>query len=65
MGFASRALRLVSTWASGLGLSPIRLYIDPGNLPSQRVALAAGFVTDEDDTIRDDEGEPGDRVFIL
>ena len=65
MGVASRALRLVSTWALGVGLSPIRLYIAPSNLASQRVALAVGFVIDEHDRIIDDEGEPGDRVFIL
>lgn len=43
-GIARSAARLVVAWAFGvLGLERIELHCDPGNVPSQRVAEAAGF----------------------
>ena len=63
-GIASGALRLVSAWAIESGLSPIRLYIAPDNIASQAVARSAGYRHDENGTILDPEGMPGDQVFI-
>ena len=43
-GAAPRAVRLVVAWAfADLGLSELRLEIDPGNLASVRVAQKCGF----------------------
>jgi RimJ/RimL family protein N-acetyltransferase len=43
-GLATRALRLLSTWAlSETGLERLDLYANPANEPSQRVAEGAGF----------------------
>lgn len=43
-GVARRSSRLVVSWAFGtLGIERIELHCEPGNVPSQRVAEAAGF----------------------
>jgi RimJ/RimL family protein N-acetyltransferase len=43
-GIATRAVRLMTAWAfEVMQLARIELTVDPGNEPSQRVALAAGF----------------------
>jgi RimJ/RimL family protein N-acetyltransferase len=43
-GIATRAVRLVVPWAfATLGLARIEITVDPANMPSQRVAEAAGF----------------------
>ena len=43
-GLATRAVRLVSSWAFGdLGLARIGLLTEPSNLASQRVAERSGF----------------------
>jgi RimJ/RimL family protein N-acetyltransferase len=43
-GVATRAVRLLCHWAlAELGVQRLQLLTDPANLPSQRVALRAGF----------------------
>lgn len=43
-GLATRAVRLISDWAiEGLGIWRLRLYTEPDNEPSQRVAERSGF----------------------
>lgn len=63
-GFASRALTLLSTWGEEKGLRPIRLYIAPDNVGSVEVARAAGFELCAEQAILDEEGKPGDLVFL-
>jgi RimJ/RimL family protein N-acetyltransferase len=63
-GVASGALRLVTEWAIGIGLSPVRLYVANDNIASQRVALKASYRRDERGAILDPEGVAGDLVFI-
>ncbi len=44
MGFATRAVKLVSAWAfRDLGLARLAILTEPSNRPSQRVAELAGF----------------------
>lgn len=44
MGFATRAVKLVSAWAfRELGLARLAILAEPANRPSQRVAELAGF----------------------
>jgi RimJ/RimL family protein N-acetyltransferase len=44
-GYAARALRLLRDWAHAeLALEPVEVLVHPENLPSRRVAQAAGFV---------------------
>jgi [ribosomal protein S5]-alanine N-acetyltransferase len=44
MGFATRAVKLVSAWAfRELGLARLAVLVEPANRPSQRVAELAGF----------------------
>lgn len=63
-GVASGALRMVTRWAIGNGLSPIRLYIAPDNIASRSVALKAQYRLDETAEILDPEGRPGDCIYI-
>ncbi len=43
-GLATRAVRLISDWAiEDLGIRCLRLYTEPDNEPSQRVAERSGF----------------------
>ena len=43
-GLATRAVRLITRWAiQDLGVTRLRLLVEPGNGPSQRVAEQAGF----------------------
>ena len=43
-GVATRALRILSRWAvDDLGIARVELFAEPGNLVSQRVAIACGF----------------------
>ena len=43
-GLATRAIRLASAWAlSDAGLARVEALVEPGNSPSQRALLAAGF----------------------
>jgi RimJ/RimL family protein N-acetyltransferase len=63
-GVASSALRMVTRWALDEGISPVRLYIAPDNIASQRVAAKASYRRDASDTIVDPEGVVGDFVFI-
>src|SRR5262245_25358488 len=42
-GAASRGMRLLCEYARELGVARIELWIEPENLPSQRVAEAVGF----------------------
>jgi RimJ/RimL family protein N-acetyltransferase len=43
-GLATRAVRLLSDWALGdAGLARVEAWVEPENLPSQRVLTAAGF----------------------
>ena len=58
-GLAPRAVRLAVDWAfADLGISEIRLEIDPGNLASVRVARKCGFEPAGREP-GDDQGEPG------
>jgi RimJ/RimL family protein N-acetyltransferase len=44
-GVATRGLRLLSQWtAAALAVRRLELYAEPGNLASQQVAEAAGYV---------------------
>jgi Acetyltransferases, including N-acetylases of ribosomal proteins len=63
-GFASAALWLVTGWALDQGLTPVRLYVAPDNVASQRVALNAGYRVDENAAILDPEGVAGDFVYV-
>lgn len=43
-GLATRAVRLITRWAiQDLGVTRLRVLVEPGNGPSQRVAEQAGF----------------------
>jgi RimJ/RimL family protein N-acetyltransferase len=42
-GYATRALRLLAAWASGLGVDRVELHGEPDNVASRRVAERSGF----------------------
>jgi RimJ/RimL family protein N-acetyltransferase len=63
-GAASAALRLVTGWALQRGLTPIRLYVAPDNVASQRAAVKARYRLVENAAILDPEGVPGDLVYV-
>jgi len=64
-GVATRALRLVSAWAtSELGLTTLELLIHADNAPSHAVARAAGFTHDGERRTAPREGLPeGDYLL--
>jgi RimJ/RimL family protein N-acetyltransferase len=64
-GVAPRAVRLAAGWAfSQLGLSELRLEIDPGNLASVRVAQKCGF-NPADRSLSREQGSTGKFVFAI
>ena len=43
-GLGTRAVRLAVTWAlGGAGMARVEAWVEPDNLPSQRLLVAAGF----------------------
>ena len=54
-GLATRALRLMSDWADGLGFARLQLTVLEGNTASERVAAKAGFVEEGRHRAREDQ----------
>ena len=63
-GVAPGALGLVTEWALGNGFPQVRLYVEPDNVASQRVAAKALYRRDERGVFLDPEGAPGDLVYV-
>jgi [ribosomal protein S5]-alanine N-acetyltransferase len=65
-GYATTAVRLLSEWAlSRLGLDRVEAWVDPDNVQSQRVLLAAGF--EQEGRLRNflrSGGEPRDALVF-
>lgn len=62
-GRATRAVRLVAQWAFGIGMERLEAWVEPGNVESGRVLLAAGFV--REGVLRSFLSYPGRRADAI